>query len=340
MKVLTAPGSGGVAVVATRDPAEGERLLAALRDRRGCVPVADPGGPPRLVRLVLCGRTVDECLLVTRRDGALELHLHGSRGVLDALAAEFVVEQEGLAPAERLLREAMDVGVLQLAAEQRQGSFEGFLAALRAMPPGERAVAGAAAIARSSIAMAQAEPVRVCLVGRQNAGKSTLFNLLLLQERALAGPLPGLTRDAVSARTSLGGHPVELVDTPGEGPAAGIDALAQERGRALRQGALLALVIDGSVGPDAGDMLLARDAALVVATRADLPQAPWPAGLPCDLRVHGLDLAAAPAVRAAFGAKLRAFRQLPEAGPVGGPAALDASQLQQLHDALRSSCAP
>jgi hypothetical protein len=82
-------------------------------------------------------------------------------------------------------------------------------------------------------------------------------------------------------------------------------------------------------------MLLARDAALVVATRADLPQAPWPAGLPCDLRVHGLDLAAAPAVRAAFGAKLRAFRQLPEAGPVGGPAALDASQLQQLHDALR-----
>lgn len=335
MRLLTAPGSGGVAVVATHDLAERDRLLAVLRDRRGAVPVALPGAPPRLVQLVLGGRTVDECLLVARRDGALELHLHGSRGVLDALAAEFAIEQDDLAPAERLLREAMDVGVLQLAAEQRQGCFGDFLVALRAMPPAERAAAGAAALERSRIAMAMAEPVRVCLVGRQNAGKSTLFNLLLLQERALAGPQPGLTRDAVTARTSLGGHPVELVDTPGEGPAAGVDALAQQRGRALRQGALLALVVDGSRGPDAGDLQLAQDAALVVATRADLPQAPWPAALACDLCVRGLDLAAAPAVRAAFGARLRAVRRLPEAGPVGGPAALDAVQLQQLRDALR-----
>lgn len=335
MRLLTAPGSGGVAVVATGDPQERDRLLACLRDLRGNPPSIEPGAAPRLVRLELGGVMVDECLVILRREGVLELHLHGSRGVLAALRAEFVVESDDPCPAERLLREAMDTGVLQLAAEQRQGSFDDFLAALRAMPPAERAVAGAAALERSRIARAMAEPLRVCLVGRQNAGKSTLFNLLMLEERALAGPLPGLTRDAVSARTSLGGYPVELVDTPGEGPAAGIDALAQQRGRALRQGALLVLVVDGSLGPDASDLELARDCAIAVASRADLPQAPWPASVPCDLRVRGLDLLGAPAVRAAFGERLRTLRRLPETGPVGGPAALDAAQLRQLCDALR-----
>lgn len=334
MRLLTPPGTGGVAVVATQDPQERARLWACLRDRGGAVPAVEAGAPPRLVHLVLDGAMVDECLLVVRRDGTVELHLHGSRGVLDALEQAFVVEQDDPAPADRLLRDAMDVGALQLAAEQRQESFARFLAALRAMPPAERAVAGAAALERSRIAMAMAQPARVCLVGRQNAGKSTLFNLLLLQERALTGSLPGLTRDAVSARTSLGGFPVELIDTPGEGPAAGIDALAQQRGLAMRQGALLVLVVDGSTGPQVPDLLLARDCAFAVATRADLPQAPWPPSIPRELSVCGLDRAAAPAIRAAFGAKLRAVRRLPAAGPVGGPAALDAVQLRLLHEAL------
>ncbi len=334
MRLMTAPGTGGVAVVATRDAAECRRLLGMLRDIRGNRPRAVPGAPPRLVRLLLDGVAVDECLLVVRQSGAVELHLHGSRGVLDALGSAFVVEPEDAAPAERLLREAMGEGVLQLAVEQLQARFVDFLATLRSLPPAERAAAGAAALARSRVAMAMAGPLRVCLVGRQNAGKSTLFNLLLLQERALAGPLPGLTRDAVSAVTSLDGYPFELVDTPGEGPAVGIDALAQQRGRALRDGSVLVLVVDGSAPPEPVDHALAADCALVVATRADLPPAPWPAALRIDLRVHGLDPVRAPAVRAAIGARLRALRGLPDAGPVGGPAALDAVQLQQLRDVL------
>lgn len=335
MKLLTAPGSGGVAVVATQDAMERDRLLACLRDRGGRAAVWSSGSPPRLVQLVLSGVIVDECLLVARLDGALELHLHGSPGVLAALEGSFAIVRDEPGRADRLLREAMDVGVLQLAVEQAPVSFAAFLASLRRLPADKRTLAGAAALERSRIARAMAEPARVCLVGRQNAGKSTLFNLLLLQERALAGPLPGLTRDAVSARTSLGGYPVELVDTPGEGPATGIDLLAQERGRSLRRDALLALVVDGSRGPDATDLLLAKDCVLVVATRAELAQAPWPASVPCDLRVRGLDLPGAPSVRAAFGSRLRALRRLPEAGPVGGPAALDALEMQQLLDAVR-----
>jgi len=335
MRWLTAPGSGGVAVVSVSEPVERERLLACLVDRRGAAVLPAPCAPARLVRLQLDGTVVDECLLVSRADGTLELHLHGSQGVRAAMEAHFVVEAAVASPAERLLREARDVGALLLAAEQREVDFDAYLARLRCMDPAARAAEAAAALERSRIAMAVAEPLRVCLVGRQNAGKSTLLNLLLLQERALTGPLPGLTRDAVSARTSLGGHPVDLLDTPGEGPAEGIDALAQERGRALRTGAMLVLVVDGNRGPDATDLRLAQQCALVVATRADMPSAPWPGGLACDLRVHGLDAARAPEARAAFGRLLRAVRRLPEPGPVGGPAALDAGQLLRLRAALR-----
>ena len=41
-------------------------------------------------------------------------------------------------------------------------------------------------------------PIRVAIVGRPNAGKSTLVNALLGEERMITGPEPGLTRDAVS----------------------------------------------------------------------------------------------------------------------------------------------
>ncbi len=55
----------------------------------------------------------------------------------------------------------------------------------------------------------------VVLAGPPNAGKSTLFNALLGRERALVTELPGTTRDAIEADTSVEGWPVRLVDTAG-----------------------------------------------------------------------------------------------------------------------------
>ncbi|MDR0453169.1 MAG: ribosome biogenesis GTPase Der [Treponema sp.] len=55
----------------------------------------------------------------------------------------------------------------------------------------------------------------VALVGRPNVGKSTLFNRLLRQRRAITDPTPGVTRDPVSARAFIAGKPVRLVDTGG-----------------------------------------------------------------------------------------------------------------------------
>src|SRR5271156_6860608 len=59
-------------------------------------------------------------------------------------------------------------------------------------------------------------PLKLAIVGRPNAGKSTLLNRLLGEERMLTGPEPGLTRDAVSVLLrDTDGSVVELVDTAG-----------------------------------------------------------------------------------------------------------------------------
>jgi GTP-binding protein len=58
-------------------------------------------------------------------------------------------------------------------------------------------------------------PIRVAVVGRPNAGKSTLINRVLGEERLLTGPEPGITRDAISVEFHRGARRFELYDTAG-----------------------------------------------------------------------------------------------------------------------------
>lgn len=59
------------------------------------------------------------------------------------------------------------------------------------------------------------KPLQVAVVGRPNAGKSTLVNKLLGEERLLTGPEAGITRDAISVRLDWDGLPVRIFDTAG-----------------------------------------------------------------------------------------------------------------------------
>ncbi|MBU0690674.1 GTP-binding protein, partial [bacterium] len=59
------------------------------------------------------------------------------------------------------------------------------------------------------------EGLRVALVGAPNAGKSTLLNAILQEDRAIVSPEPGTTRDVVEARVELDGIEVILQDTAG-----------------------------------------------------------------------------------------------------------------------------
>ncbi|MEW6050686.1 MAG: tRNA uridine-5-carboxymethylaminomethyl(34) synthesis GTPase MnmE [Candidatus Zixiibacteriota bacterium] len=74
------------------------------------------------------------------------------------------------------------------------------------------------------------EGFRIAIAGRPNAGKSSLFNLLLRQERALVNPRPGTTRDYLSEWVELGGVAVNIIDTAGLRQGGGaIERLGQKR---------------------------------------------------------------------------------------------------------------
>jgi GTP-binding protein len=62
---------------------------------------------------------------------------------------------------------------------------------------------------------ARDRPLKLAIIGRPNAGKSTLVNTLLGEERMITGPEPGLTRDAVATGFTWNGRRIELFDTAG-----------------------------------------------------------------------------------------------------------------------------
>jgi tRNA modification GTPase len=99
------------------------------------------------------------------------------------------------------------------------------------------------------------EGFTLAIVGRPNAGKSSLFNRLVERDRAIVTATPGTTRDLVTERVSLGGIPVELVDTAGlrqatdEAEAIGI---AKSR-EAMADADLVLLVVDATAPPHPED---------------------------------------------------------------------------------------
>lgn len=101
------------------------------------------------------------------------------------------------------------------------------------------------------------ERPHILLYGKVNAGKSTLFNLLLRQPRALVSPHPGTTTDVLAQATELIGlGPVLLIDTPGIDDASDLGALRmQVTARALQEADLILYVLES---PDDYDPHLAE----------------------------------------------------------------------------------
>ncbi|MGA7117693.1 MAG: ribosome biogenesis GTPase Der [Hyphomicrobium sp.] len=92
-------------------------------------------------------------------------------------------------------------------------------------------------------------PLRVAIVGRPNAGKSTLVNALLGEDRMITGPEPGLTRDSVSTDFDWKGRTVRLFDTAGLRRKAKITELAEKLSasdavRAIRFAEVVVLLVD------------------------------------------------------------------------------------------------
>jgi tRNA modification GTPase len=140
----------------------------------------------------------------------------------------------------------------------------------------------------------------VVIIGRPNAGKSTLFNALAGAGRAIVTEIPGTTRDLLTETVDVQGIAVTLVDTAGirEQPSDAVETEGIARAHAAVERAHLAIVVlDRSRPLDADDRTLletvSQSSHVVVASKADLPRA-WADDEPRALEVaaatgHGLD---------------------------------------------------
>ena len=131
--------------------------------------------------------------------------------------------------------------------------------------------------------------IPAAIVGRPNAGKSTLLNALLGYERAIVTDVPGTTRDTIEEKLRLGSLLLRLTDTAGiRETEDAVERLGVERSRlAMEQAELVIDVLDGSTAPDAEDLALLREAercpkAVLVLSKSDLAAAVIPpeTGLP------------------------------------------------------------
>jgi GTPase len=105
--------------------------------------------------------------------------------------------------------------------------------------------------------------LHLAIVGRPNAGKSTLVNRLVGEERMLTGPEPGLTRDAIHIGWEYKGKPVRLVDTAGLRRRARVEEKlekmsVQESLRAIRLAHVVVLVLDAEKAFDKQDYTIAQ----------------------------------------------------------------------------------
>jgi tRNA modification GTPase len=112
----------------------------------------------------------------------------------------------------------------------------------------------------------------LAIVGQPNVGKSSLFNRLLEQNRAIVTEIPGTTRDLISESANIRGIPVKLQDTAGIRESTDlIESLGIERSReAIADADLTLVVVDGSRPLSADDRVLMQGRYLLAANKSDL----------------------------------------------------------------------
>lgn len=162
---------------------------------------------------------------------------------------------------------------VQISAEHGEGMADLYEALLPILDP---LIAEAAAAAEAADAPdAENGPLKLAIVGRPNAGKSTLINKLLDEDRLVVGPEAGITRDSITIDAEWLGQPIRLIDT------AGLRRRSKVTDKLERMAAVdtkfsvdfaevVVLLLDATLGLEAqdlriADMVLSEGRALIVA---------------------------------------------------------------------------
>jgi len=106
------------------------------------------------------------------------------------------------------------------------------------------------------------DSVKIAIVGKPNAGKSSLLNKLLGQERSIVSPIPGTTRDAIDTKMEFDGLPLTLIDTAGIRRRGKVDPGVEKFSvirsmRAIERCDVALLMIDATTGITAQDAHIA-----------------------------------------------------------------------------------
>jgi len=122
------------------------------------------------------------------------------------------------------------------------------------------------------------EGLKVLILGRPNAGKSSLMNVLLQEERAIVTPIPGTTRDVIEETLEIRGMPVRLMDTAGLREAADeVEAIGVRLARSrIEEAGLIIFVADLTADLNADIEILSGlpfDKTIIAANKVDIGSA-------------------------------------------------------------------
>ena len=169
--------------------------------------------------------------------------------------------------------EAHELGLgdpVPLSAEHDEGFADLYQTMLERLPPEFTRPAAEVEAERAPLVLGEDEdgseldetkPLRIAVAGRPNAGKSTLLNRILGEERLLTGPEPGVTRDSISVETEWRGRRLKLFDTAGLRRRARVESkleklAAADALRAVRFAEVVIVLLDATIPFEKQDLTI------------------------------------------------------------------------------------